>query len=98
MSTKGNKKAKSYTLNLSPNFTIDITPQVFDELKSMDNKKASLTVQSETIESIDLSGIQLLLLIKQESEKFKASKFDISFSDNVGDIINKCGFSELLQI
>lgn len=96
MSTKGTKSSKSSILKIGPNLTIDCTSEIQSKFNKAIEQKKAVKINSELIESIDLSGIQLLLLMKRTSQSENSVEFNLSFSDSTKDLLSKCGFSDYL--
>jgi ABC-type transporter Mla MlaB component len=97
MNSKSTKKSKNILLKLGPNLTIENTAEVHTQyIKALDqNKDVDLKVTQ--FENIDLTGIQLLLLLKSSAHITNLSKIKFSFSETSADLIKKCGFSKLLD-
>lgn len=96
MSNKGSKKQKGNVLNIGQSLTIDNISDVLLQYKESIDKNDSVILRSESIESIDLSGIQLIHAILKGAEQGINASIEFSYSEATKDIIEKCGFGQII--
>jgi ABC-type transporter Mla MlaB component len=96
MKSKVTKNTKSSTLKIGSMLTIDYTNELHQQFNQSIKQKQPIKVQSELIESIDLSGIQLLITMMKSVSSDTKIDFNLSYSDSTKDLLTKCGFSEIL--
>lgn len=96
MSTKGTKKKKSNILKIGQSLTIDITPEILSQFQIALDNNTPIKIKSDIIESIDLTGIQLLYSMLQENQNNGIVELDLLFSDSTKELIKKCGFTQLV--
>jgi hypothetical protein len=95
MSNKSTKKKRVTAIKIDSGLTIDITSEILNKFKKLVADKKPVKIQSEIIDNIDLSGIQLLFAMKKTGTS-QETKFQLSFSDNAKELITKSGFGELI--
>jgi hypothetical protein len=98
MATKTKKTPKSAIFKLRQNLTIDTISQLYKEFLDCLEKNESIVIQSDSIENIDLTGIQFLMYSKNLAATASQNvQFDINFSDSTRLLISKTGFGRLLE-
>ncbi|QQS51743.1 MAG: hypothetical protein IPM71_03180 [Bacteroidota bacterium] len=95
MAHKGNKKKKAFEFMLGNSLTISNVNSVYAEIMEKYDEHGHLKIRSETIEQIDLTGIQLIAHLQQLGENFNA-EFHLKFHENTRDLLSKCGFENVI--
>ena len=95
MSSKGSKKKKSVTLKIGSSLTIEQTPEFTNKFNDALASGSGIKIETETIEILDQSGIQLLLEIINQKNRIPG--LSLKFSDTTQDLLTKCGLIEYFK-
>ena len=80
-------------ITIEGELTLSNALAVKEELITLLNKNDSLEVDCKSIQQIDLSGIQLLLALKQSAiSQNKTIKLECDLPDDISKIIKNSGF------
>jgi len=98
MSTKTKKKDKSTSVKTGNSLSIENISEIYQHFLNSISKNEIVNIESETIENIDLTGVQFLLYAKKiESITKTKVNFNLKFSENVSQFLAKTGFSNILN-
>ncbi len=93
MAHKGNKKKTAFVLPIGNTLTIGNVSPLYAQIMEHYEEHGNIEIKSESIEQIDLAGIQLIVQLKQLGDNFNAH-FKLKFNKNTHDLLSKCGFEE----
>jgi hypothetical protein len=98
MATKKKKNLEPGKIDLGNQLVISSIKKIHKMLIESFEKGEDVSLYSSQIESIDLTGMQLLLWTQKHCEKTKTKlTMDIHYSKAVKEIIEKTGFSALIN-
>lgn len=86
-------------LFLGTSLTIDGIKEIQNKFHELIEENKNIILKSESIEIIDLAGIQFLIYAKKIAAKQKIKlTFDFTPSEQVLDLAVKTGFSKIFEI
>jgi ABC-type transporter Mla MlaB component len=92
------KKDKRKVIKTGTNLTIDNVPEMYRQLLNEIGKQDAVSLESDEIKHIDLTGIQFLHFAKQLSDSSDTNvSFILKFSPETTQLLAKIGFSYLLN-
>ncbi len=96
MSATPSNNSESVVLNLGSTLTIDDIADKNKQYQEAVKADTPVKLEADTIENIDLSGIQFLLYLNKSisNQDFLSH---IKFADSVIELINKSGFANFLR-
>ncbi|MBN1597392.1 MAG: hypothetical protein JW894_03805 [Bacteroidales bacterium] len=89
-------KKKKLSIKLKKALKIDQVSELKQKFDEGISNADSISIVSDTIESIDLAGIQLIqYFIKQSELSGKEIVFDLKMNEEQVSVLKKCGFDQL---
>jgi ABC-type transporter Mla MlaB component len=98
MASKSRKNQASEGINLGSKLVIGSVKKVYSTISECLKNKSDISLYSDQIETIDITGIQLLVWAREMAAK-QGLKFEtaIEYSPAAADLIGKSGFTALLK-
>ncbi len=96
MTAKKSNNSESVVINMGSSLTIDDIADINKQYQEAKKNNKSIELKANTIENIDLSGIQFLLHLKKSkpNQKFLSQ---LEFTDSITELINKSGFAKFSE-
>ncbi len=92
------KKKKTIVVDPGPQITIDNILQIKNVFLEATKKNNDISIKTKSLENIDLAGIQFIIFAKKYAQKSNISlTIDLKISDTVEELLNSCGFNNLLS-